>query len=328
MIAAAILSLAAVLTVSADTREFQAAALTWSAPADFAGTIRIRTSVDGETWSDWQTLAIDEDMTDRAAGRFFSGIISFRETRRFLEYSASEPVNAEVRYFEPLPARDRRRQRSDTYRLGAVEVVSRTEWGCPDGQGSRWTPEHTPITHTIVHHTAGSNDAADWATVVRNVWQFHTVDRGWGDVGYNYLIDPNGVVYEGRAGGDGVRGAHFSCRNTNTVGVALLGIFSNTPPTPAAINSLKTILRELVTRFALDPSAITLHAPSTLTLSTISAHRDGNPGVALRQTCTITECPGDSLYALLPGLRAELAAPPPPPPTENPVGGRRRAVKP
>ena len=321
-IAAAILSLVFIPPASAETREFEAAALSWTAPAGFDGTIRVRASANGTVWTEWLTVNIDEDMSDRAAGRYFSGIIHFGETKRFFQYSAAEPLRAEVRYFDPPRPREWRRQASDTYRLGTIEVVSRTEWGCPDGQGSRWTPAYTPITHTIVHHTAGSNEAADWATAVLNVWQFHTVDRDWGDIGYNYLIDPNGVVYEGRAGGDGALGAHFSCRNTNTVGVALLGTYSGTPPTPAALNSLKAVLRELLTRFALDPSAITLHSPSTLTMPTISAHRDGNPAVVLGRTCTVTSCPGDALYALLPGFRTELTAPP----VQFP--NRRRAVKP
>ena len=325
VLAVLVLSLIAAVGVSAQSREFEAAALRWTASPDFSGEILVRASADGAAWTEWRKIAIDEDMTDRSAGEYFSGIVHFGAAKRFFQYSSTQGLRAEVTYFDPPRPRQPWRKHSESFKLGSIDVVSRSEWGCPDGQGSRWTPSHTPVTHTIVHHTAGSNQAPDWAAAVRNVWEFHTIGRGWGDIGYNYLIDPNGVVYEGRAGGDNALGAHFSCRNTNTVGVALLGTFSTVTPTPAAVNSLKALLRELLTRFALDPAAITVHAPSTLMMSTISGHRDGNPGVAIGRTCTITECPGEVLYAMLPTFRAELAAPPAPPAQ---VPNRRRAARP
>jgi len=172
----------------------------------------------------------------------------------------------------------------------------------------------------VVHHTAGANDLVDWAAEVRNIWYFHTYSNGWGDIGYNFLIDPNGVIYEGRAGGAGAIGAHFSCRNTNTVGIALLGTFSNVAPTDAALASLEKVLADLCRLNAIDPTALLYHPPSQLLLPTILGHRDGNPST---QTCTRTECPGDVLYSMLPMIRTDVAAvlnvPPPP---------RRRSVRP
>src|SRR5436190_969637 len=90
--------------------------------------------------------------------------------------------------------------------------------------------------------------------------RFRTVWR-WG-IWYNFLIAPNGVIYEGRAGGAGAIGAHFSCRNTNTVGVALLGTYITALPTTAALESLKQLLAELCARNQIDPTAFALHVPS------------------------------------------------------------------
>lgn len=282
------------------TSPFESAAVTWTASADFDGPIQIRASADGEQWSEWQTIRIDDDLTDRTAGRFFSGILHFGSVMQYVETSAEVPVD--VTFF-PLPD-SHPRQATESYEYGPLQIVSRTEWGCPDGQSMRGTPSYTMVTHAIVHHTAGSNNVPDWRNEVLNVWRYHVLTNGWDDVGYNFLIDPNGVIYEGRAGGDGVLGAHFSCRNTNTVGVALLGTYSNVPPSPPAVRSLTELLREFTRRFGLDPAAVTVHTPSGLTLSTISAHRDGNGSPV---TCTRTECPGDLLYALLPAIRAELS---------------------
>jgi hypothetical protein len=185
-------------------------------------------------------------------------------------------------------------------------VISRTAWGCPDGQGSGWTPQYTTVTHLIVHHSATANSSADWAATVLSIWDFHTNDRGWGDVGYNYLIDPNGVIYEGRAGGDNAIGAHFSCQNGGTMGVCMLGTFTSVSPTAAALTSLKRLLAWKAEQRGIDPLASAYHAGTRLTLPRISGHRHGNPAVP-DYACTTTSCPGDNLYGQLPAIRTDVA---------------------
>jgi len=179
-------------------------------------------------------------------------------------------------------------------------VVTRTEWGCPDGQiTTHGSQSYTTVTHLIAHHTAMGVETpeSDWPALVRSIWNFHVFERGWADIGYNYLIDPNGVIYEGRSGGDNVVGAHFSGVNAGTMGVAMLGDFTNAAPTMEALNSLKKILAWKCDQRGLDPTEKSLHAASELNLNTISGHRDG-PGA--------TECPGESFYPLLPAIRAEV----------------------
>jgi hypothetical protein len=277
---------------------FDAAALTWS------GTANARIRVSGK----WITPLVDPDITDRHA----TAITHFPPAQT-LEYEFDAPVGeVTVTLFSPSPSAQPR---------VAGPIVTRVDWSCPDGEAAPlWPPAYTIVTHAVVHHTAGSNDLVDWAAEVRNIWYFHTFSNGWGDIGYNFLIDPNGVIYEGRAGGAGAIGAHFSCRNTNTVGIALLGTFSNVPPTAAALASLEKVLADLCRLNAIDPTALLYHPPSQLVLPTILGHRDGN---ASAQTCTRTECPGDVLYSMLPMIRSDVAAilsaPPPP---------RRRVVRP
>jgi hypothetical protein len=185
-------------------------------------------------------------------------------------------------------------------------VVSRTGWGCPDGQGSGWASQYTTVTHLIVHHSATANASSDWAATVRSIWDFHTNDRGWGDIGYNYLVDPNGVIYEGRAGGDNVIGAHFSCQNGGTMGVCMLGTFTSVSPTAAALTSLKRLLAWKAEQRAINPLGTAYHAGTRLTLPTISGHRHGNPAVP-EYACTTTSCPGDNLYGQLPAIRTDVA---------------------
>jgi hypothetical protein len=179
-------------------------------------------------------------------------------------------------------------------------IATRTEWECPDGATTtHGSLSYTTVTHLIIHHTAMGVEepSSDWPALVRSIWKFHVLERGWADIGYNYLIDPNGVVYEGRAGGDNVMGAHFSGVNAGTMAVALLGDFTTEAPTGAALNSLKDVLAWKCDQRDLDPEAKSLHDASQFILNTISGHRDGPKP---------TECPGEALYRLLPAIRTEV----------------------
>ena len=285
---------------------FDASGVMWTSREELS--VRVRVSTDSRTWSDWYALPLDDDLTDRSAGRYLTAITRFDGPKRFIDYAFSGPAEGvTITLFRPAPATRRRTQTMADLKYGSVPIRSRVDWGCPDGQESGWKPAYTRVTHAVVHHTAGSNTATNYDAEVRNIWYYHTVTNGWGDIGYNFLIAPDGVIYEGRSGGHGAIGAHFSCRNTNTVGVSLLGTFSNVPPTDAALTSLERILGEMATRNSLDPLAIVRHAPSGLELPQIIGHRDGNvPGA----TCTITECPGNVVYSMLPAMRNEVACRP------------------
>lgn len=169
--------------------------------------------------------------------------------------------------------------------------LSRTDW-CPDGNcPANPTPAFTVVTHLIVHHSAGPNTSSDWPAVVRAIWDFHVNVNGWADIGYNWLIDPDGNLYEGR--GDNVLGAHFCGTNSGTMGVCMLGNFQETDPSQDALTQLEKLLAWKSCDASIDPLATAFHASSGLNLYRISGHRDG---------CS-TECPGDHLYPLLPQLR-------------------------
>lgn len=281
---------------------FEAAALSWRADREIA--LRIRVPGD-----EWVVPPLDDDLTFPDEGRWFTAIVHFGSAQRALEYAFDAPDGVRdltITFFvPPEPERAARDVAPDA--ISALGIRSRTDWGCPDGQVSRGVPSYTKVTHVIVHHTAGSNDLTDWEAEVRNIWYLHTITNGWIDVGYNWLIDPNGVIYEGRAGGDGALGAHFSCRNTNTAGVAILGTYTSGLPSEGALASLTRLVGELTGRWDLDPDAWALHAPSQLNLQTISGHRDGNAGYPTN-TCTWTECPGEAFYSYLPILRTAVAS--------------------
>jgi hypothetical protein len=174
------------------------------------------------------------------------------------------------------------------------DFQDREDW-CPTGNCPEITnPVFTDVTHLIVHHSAGVNTSSDWAAVVRGIWDYHVNSNGWDDVGYNWLVDPNGVLYEGR--GDDVRGAHFCGNNTNTQGVCMMGTYIDDVPTEEAMTTLKEYLAWKSAKDNIDPTAVSNHVPSAEDIPQVAGHRDG---------CN-TSCPGDMLYASMGQLRTDI----------------------
>ena len=248
--------------------------------------VRVRVSVDGREWSAWREYASDPDE---------GTLIWFDAPARHVEVEGAG--DGKLLLIDPgvTPAALRKSRRG-------AELEGRAQWCpapfvCPKNND----PSLTRPTHLIVHHTAGNNHATDWASVMRAIWELHVKGNGWADIGYNFLIDPNGVAYEGR--GDGILGAHFSAVNTGTAGISVIGTFTNLPPTAPAMSTLIDLLTWQAQRYSLDPLAETLHAASALELKVVSGHRDA--GLSPRASGR-TECPGTSLYPLLPALREEV----------------------
>ncbi len=185
------------------------------------------------------------------------------------------------------------------------QFVSRTDWGCPTGQTAgdkQFDLAPTDVTHLIVHHSfEPGNTITDWAAAMRGIWNYHVNSNGWSDIGYNWLIDQNGIIYQGRAWvgeNENTRGAHFCGNNTGTMGVCMMGNFSLIPAPEKAVASLVKLLAYKASDRSIDPLGITFLSSANKMLNNISGHRDG--------TCS-TECPGDLLYPVLPDLRKRVA---------------------
>ncbi|GAB4119532.1 MAG: hypothetical protein Fur005_28450 [Roseiflexaceae bacterium] len=188
-------------------------------------------------------------------------------------------------------------------------VVSRTSWGSPDGQGSRAATRYYPVSHIVVHHTADGNSLyprePNWAARVRAIWSYHAITRGWGDIGYNYLIDPNGVIYEGRAGGDDAVGFHDTA-NYGSMGIAMLGTYQSATPTQATRDSLVKLIAWKATQRGIDVTGTSFYYGCTISsycknyndggmVINVAGHRQVTPGH--------TTCPGDATMALMPSIR-------------------------
>ncbi len=187
---------------------------------------------------------------------------------------------------------------------GACDVppsVSRTVWGANLGLTNnvqyKNTPTYSTVTHLIVHHSAGNNTSTNWAASVASIFDFHVNGNGWSDVGYNYLIAPDGTLFYGRGGGNNVVGAHYCNKNTNTMGVCMMGTYTTVAPTDSAWKTLERIFAWKAIDVNINP--IDVKPLSDLgVIPVINGHRSG---------CS-TDCPGDSSFNRLTALRTRLAA--------------------
>lgn len=264
-------------------------------------TFSVRATADQQHWSEWQRSSLDGDPRAQAGLFFFAPDSKFIQYRIEMQCDNKQQApllqSLKLRFISPGATPEQ---------ATAGTFLRRAQWYVPPSsfQSKRQTAR---LQHVIVHHTATANDVEDWPAVVRTIWNFHATTNGWRDLGYHYLIDPRGVIYEGRAGGEGAAGIHFSCANTGTLGIALLGNFMTQPPTEVALTSLKKLLAQKLGELKLEPTQASLHPSTGLRLPHIAGHREANAS-KLSHVCAGTHCPGDALYALLPALRTEVKA--------------------
>jgi hypothetical protein len=180
-----------------------------------------------------------------------------------------------------------------------LNIKLREDWGAP--ATSDWTSGFpNRVNQIVVHHTATTPNRTNPSQAVLDIYNYHknlcannsgsfSLDNPncdepeelWQDIGYNYLIDQNGQIYEGRAGGNMVIGAH-SPPNFGTIGIAVIGNYQNQIPTNSTLNSLVVLMGRLAKLNNIDLQW----------QGSVYGHRDRNS----------TVCPGLQLYLKLPEL--------------------------
>ena len=191
-----------------------------------------------------------------------------------------------------------------------VPVTTRAEWGANASYMS-WDPDYESAGHVVVHHTAGTNNysAGQSASIVRGIYYYHAVTLDWGDIGYNFLIDKYGTVFEGRSGsvaapaGEMSVGAHARGVNTGTMGLSMMGDYSSVSPSEAQLRSVGRMAGWFLKRAGITDAngRAGLHvwtteryqAGSTISMPRILGHRDVG----------YTTCPGNVGYSKLGTIR-------------------------
>lgn len=291
---------------------FQGIAPHWDNAENPGAGIELSLSADGVNWTDpvWVVESSDGGRPDRGGRRF--GRLVPANWATYVRYRAFDAQGSPTTlpgltfsYFDAAngPTMLETAQPALTPSLAPPPIISRAAWGADealrfDGQGREtWPVEFQAVEHVVIHHTDTTN-FEDPVLGLRLIYYYHAVTRGWGDIGYNYLVDFMGNVYEGRFGGETAVGGHAFQYNWGSAGIGTMGRYFNEPVTPEMRSGL-TWITAWACR-ALDPVA----APpfqDIPSLPTICAHRDVNA----------TSCPGDAMYdeveLMRPAVRDVLA---------------------
>ncbi|MEU7403017.1 MULTISPECIES: peptidoglycan recognition protein family protein [unclassified Streptomyces] len=201
---------------------------------------------------------------------------------------------------------------ADRYAAPRPDIVPRSVWL---GGAARAQPApryDDRVVAVFVHHTDTPNgyDCDDVPAILRGVYQGQTGARDWDDIGYNFVVDRCGTVYEGRAGGIDrpVTGAHTQGFNHRTTGIAALGTYTAGVPVPDELtDAIAAVAAWKLGESGTDPhgKAVLVSsnglsrfaAGATATLPAVAGHDDGYA----------TSCPGAALTARLADIRDTAA---------------------
>jgi hypothetical protein len=291
-------------------RRFSVVGLRWRGSG--SPTIRLRTRASGGSWTRWLELpgepdgAPDPGSGEGRSGRGESSPV-WVGNADWVQYRLSRPVPGLRLHFVSI---DRRGWRPPALRAqaGKPAIEPRSAWD-PGGQcPPRTAPQYGNVQVALVHHTVSLNDyqPSDVPSIILGICRFHRNSNGWNDIGYNFLVDRFGTLWEGRAGGvdQPVVGAQARGYNSQSTGIANIGTFDDVPETDAAMRAMAALIRwKLPLTGAATTGSVQVvsaggsdnryPAGTKVTLDRVSGHRDVDA----------TDCPGGDLYAQLPVLR-------------------------
>ena len=293
------------LTVQRTGEQFSLVGVTWQLdPAVTDVLVQVRAQDEAGTWGDWTVVGtedVGQDSGTDAAGDarggtspLWTGPSTGAEVELVVR-SGATPQDVRLDLIDPGESRaDTALGEPDIQdQAGALapipSIYSRAQWGA-DESIRTWDPEYAPtIAAASIHHTAGSNDytAADVPSILRSIYRYHTVSLGWGDIGYNVIVDKQGRLWEGRYGGlaSTVMGAHTSGFNTGTFGVSMLGNYDLVAPPQPMLDSVAAVVAWKLSLYGVNPTGTTrlvsagggtskYAAGTAVTVPTVFAHRD------------------------------------------------------
>ncbi|MBE0428414.1 MAG: N-acetylmuramoyl-L-alanine amidase [Thermoleophilia bacterium] len=309
---------------------FNAIGLHWvgQVPPGAGISAEVRFSRDGQIWDDWQDVEInDDDLPDhidetRSGGETIGDLV-FVDEARFFQYRLTLAANGlgespavtrlTASYIDSKGLNDSSsislsgfiNQAGRLFESGKAKaepgVISRAQWGANESWMT-WTPQYQAPKKIILHHTVTQNWDPDPPATVRSIYYYHAVSLGWGDIGYNYLVDWRGNVYEGRAGGAGapfsqsVIAGHARGWNAGTIGISAMGNYQEMDITTATHNALVDLMTGKSNTYYIFP--LGNDYMNGVYLPNYLGHRDVNA----------TACPGHYLYQRLPAIRSAAAA--------------------
>ncbi|MBI3943371.1 MAG: SpoIID/LytB domain-containing protein [Chloroflexi bacterium] len=302
---------------------FNAAGLAWQANLPGTGqfTYALRASSDGQTWSSW--VAGDQAdaqrfITEHGRGELLLLTGKFVQVQITLTGAVAASGNGAQPRLDGLTLtmidssagpvapgwKDEKNAPAPLSDTAEPRIISRAEWGADESLRFKdnqeiWPLEYRQARVFIIHHSDTPNTNDDPAATVRAIYYYHAVTRQWGDIGYNFLVDRLGNIYQGRftgmpADGQIVVGGHALQYNYGSVGIVMLGTYSTVAPSTAMENTLVEFIAWRANRYFIDPLASQFFIDKTV--QNVSGHRD----------VISTTCPGDLGYSRLPTVRTAV----------------------
>ena len=176
-------------------------------------------------------------------------------------------------------------------------IYTRAQWGADETLREQGPPKYGQVRGAFVHHTAGTNNysPSEVPAIIRGIYAYHVNVRGWRDIGYNFLVDRFGRIWEGRYGGIGqaVIGAHTAGYNSYAFAMSVLGTSTAKEPEAAVIKAYQKLFAWKFSLHRVVPS-VSVPYPGGKNLQPVAGHRNA----------AATECPGALLYDKIPSIRA------------------------
>ena len=297
-------------------------AVRWPGAPDAVVTVAF--GADGQTFGPASTVEADqEDQDDHAASTETYGNIMLAGGARYARLTSDRPLSDVVVLAMDSDEQATLPAAGDVVAaaVGTPTIVTRAQWGADeswrfDASGAEiWPADFEPVQKIVIHHTATPNDDPNPAATVRSIYHYDAITHGWGDMGYNFLIDPQGRIYEGRyargyapgemhseedLAGNLVTGGHVLGLNAGVIGIAMLGTFTDRDVTPAARAALERLLAWETERHGISPTG------STTYTNPITGLRRTFPDIAGHRDVAATACPGSAFYATFPTIRADV----------------------
>lgn len=258
-----------------------------------------------EIWGEWQVLYIVRSATDDAFLAAYRGDRILKASRLEIRFEVDSSHEVHIlsagTFDRRLDDEDgvgqsiQRTEESDDFLIRAPHIRRRTEWRAQPFRGTPIPLNRPSYDYMTLHHTAGfaATTLAEGLEQVRRIQDFHQNGRGWSDIGYQFLMDQEGRLYQGRPflnestpfdqGPRLAHGAHAGGANTGNIGISLMGCYH--PPEGAGC-------RDEMTLSAIDSLVVTFGFMSErydVLPDNMRGHRDFGS----------TACPGDNNYQML-----------------------------
>ena len=306
-----------------ETRPFDLVAVTWEpGPSEEpAPVVEVRLKEEAG-WSEWTTLDAMDEGPDQGTAEYDAARTGTSPLLtdgaegvevRLTSQAGEAPQDARVELVDAgESAGDTSLEQAPlaTAAAGAARpaIISRQSWGADESLRSGKPGYMSGASVGVVHHTASTNSysAETAANQVRSIYAYHTRSLGWSDIGYNFLVDRYGRIYEGRAGGvdRAVQGAHTGGFNNGTFGVSALGNYEEATAPGAMTEAISQLVAWKLAVHGSDPAGTTVltsagggtskHSAGTqVRVNNLIGHRDVGS----------TSCPGQYLYGQLGAIR-------------------------